>query len=283
MLASKHIMIKYTFVLLVLFFQQSVLAAETSTKQNTYLEVARTQLSLAYENYNKGDIKASKKNLQHAIKWLSLVEQHSPSEKVKSEAKKLAAKIDDFRSKLNKSSGKSDLARFWHQATSLIMRESEHLIHSYIEQSTLNEIAKHLLNAKLHFYTAEHDLFVSHDSNDATLELDESLHYLAQAEKLAMSEKKVSIKKLTASVNELKSLTAQHKDAWKQNALIQSLDSAIENLNKAESVASPPTRMKIESIQQTITDLKKDMLLTSLRVKYDSIMSDFVRTVNNIK
>ena len=77
--------------------------------------------------------------------------EHSRSETIKVEAQKLATSIDNFRLTLNKSSKKNDMARFWHQATSLIKRESEHLIHSYSESSTNNEILRYLLDAKMLF------------------------------------------------------------------------------------------------------------------------------------
>ena len=279
---SKHAAFKYILVLLILFFHQALLAGEPAKDKNTYLEVARTQLSLAFDNYNKSDITAAKENLKHASKWLNLAEEHSRSETVKSEAKKLAVEISKFRLTLNKSSEKNDMARFWHQTTSLIKRESEHLLHSYIEQSTRNKILKHLLDAKMHFYTAEHDIFFSHDSNDAILELTKSLEYLSQAESLATPEFNAYIKNLISSINELKSLSEQNKDAWKQDDLIHSLENAVNNLNKAQSVASPPAKLRIESIKQAILKLKKDVLLTSLKVKYDLIMSDFRRTINNI-
>ena len=279
---TKHAAFKYILVLLILFFHQTLLAGEPVNNKNTYLEVARTQLSLAFENHNKGDNAAAKENLKGASEWLYRAEKHSQSEKVKSEAKKLAREVDSFRLTLNKSSEKNDMARFWHQTTSLIKRETEHLIHSYTEQATHNRILKHLLDAKMHFYTAEHDIFYSHDYNDVTLELTKSLEYLALAEPIATPELKLYIKNLIASINELKSLSEQNKDAWKQDDLIHSLENAVKNLNKANSVASPTTRIRIESIKQAILKLKKDELLTSLKVKYDSIMSDFSRTINLI-
>jgi len=147
---------------------QSSLADEQGKGENTYLNAARTQLNIAFENYNKGDIAASKKNLKHASEWLYKAVRHSQSDIVKNEAQKLAEDIDGFRLTLNGSSEKNAVARFWHQTTSLIMRESEHLVESYAEASANNRIFRHLLYAKMHFNNADHDLFLSHDSSDAT-------------------------------------------------------------------------------------------------------------------
>jgi len=278
----KHSVIKYVFILSLSLCYQSLLADERGKDESTYLKVARSQLNIAFENYNKGEISASKKNLKHASDWLYKAVQHSRSDIVKSEAQKLAASIDSFRSTLNKSSEKNEMARFWHQATSLIKRESEHLIHSYTESSTSNKILRYLLDAKMHFYTADHDLFSSHDSSVANIELKSSLKYLTQAESLARSKVKPHVNNLITRIKELISLSELDRNAWKPDTLIHSLENAIININKAESVASPPTRLQLELIKQSISKLKRDTLKTSLKVKYESIMVEFNRAIKNI-
>ena len=282
MIFSKYSAIKYILALLLAFTCQSLLAAEPVDNKNTYLETARTQLSIAFDNYEKGDVSASKKNLEHASDWLYKAVVHSRSDTVKSEAKQLATEIDEFRSKLNAASEKTDMAKFWHRASSLIIRESEQLIHGYIEQSAQNRVLKHLLDAKMHFYTAEHDLFISHDSDNATLELRDSLEYLSQAASVATPELKPRINNLISSLDKLIVSSGKNKEAWKENALVNALQSAVTSLNKAESVASPPTRMRIDSIIETILNLKQDTQSTSLKLKYDLIMSDFGQVINNI-
>jgi len=279
---SKHTIFKYIFILLLPLCYQSLLADEHADDDNTYLNVARTQLDIAFENYNKGDITASKQNLKNASEWLYKAEKHSRSETVKVEAQKLAASIDSFRLKLNKSSEKNDMARFWHRATSLLKRESEHLIHSYTESSTKNKVLRYLLDAKMHFYNADHDLFISHDSNNANLELRSSQEYLAQAESLAKSKVKKDINHLITRIDELMSLSGLYKNAWKQDTLVSSLEKAINSLSEAESVASPHTRLQLEIIKQTISKLKKETLKRSLKTKYDEILTDFSRAINNI-
>lgn len=278
----KYKLIKYTIIFLLPLCYQSLLADEQIKNSNTYLNVTRTQLNIAYDNYNKGAISTSKRNLKNASEWLHRGVQHSKSEIVKTEAKKLAEDIDSFRLTLNKSSEKNDMARFWHKASSLIQRESEHLIHSYTESSTNNKIMKYLLDAKMHFYTAEHDIFFSHNSVDATIELKNSLEYLEQAESLVKDKTNPYITHLISSINELISISESSKNAWKQDTLIHSLESAIKNLNEAESVASPPMRLRLELINQTTSKLKKDILKRSLKEKYESIMVDFRRVINNV-
>lgn len=67
-----------------------------------------------------------------------------------------------------------------------------------------------------------------------------------------------------------------------KNTLIDSLEKSFNNLSEAQSVASPPTKMRLETIKQSISMLKEDVQKTSLKVKYESIMEDFSRAINNI-
>ena len=102
----------------------------------------------------------------------------------------------------------------------------------------------------MHFYTAEHDLFFSADSNDINLELKKSLEYLYQAKSLSKSTVKPYVNHLIAGINELISLSESNKNVRKQDTLLHSLKNAINNLSEAESVTSPPTRLRLESIKQ---------------------------------
>ena len=159
----KRCPISLIFILLLSLNMQPVLAEEQPGNDNTYLQVARDQLSIAHDKYNEGDITGSKHSLKKAGDWLNKAVEHSEYEKVRTEAEKLASEIDQFHLTLNHSSGQSDIVRFWHQATSLVIRESEQLIHSYTTSSNDSTTLRHLLDAKMHFYLADHDLFDSHD------------------------------------------------------------------------------------------------------------------------
>ena len=261
---------------------QPMLAEEQINNDNTYLHVARDQLGLAFEQYNDGDITASKQSLRKASDWLNRAVTHSEYDTIKTEAQKLAAEIDSFRTTLSQSSEQNDISRFWHQATSLLLRESEHLIHSYITTSNDNATLKHLLDAKRHFFLAEHDLFVSHDSKDAVRELNDSLEYLAQADAIAKPKVEARIKKLIENIRVLISLTESSKNSWKNNMLINSLDNAINNIANAESIATPSVKLRLKLIEQNIYQLKLDMQRTDLKTKYDSIMVGFTRAIKSI-
>ena len=278
----KHHPFSVIAIILMSLYIQPILAEEQTNNDNTYLQVARDQLSLAFEQYNDGDIAASKQSLRKASDWLNKAVTHSEYDTIKTEAEKLASEIDSFRLTLSHSSEKNDISRFWHQATSLILRESEQLIHSYITTSNDNTTVKHLLDAKMHFYSAEHDLFVSHDPKDAVQELNDSLEYLAQANAIAKTKVKARINKLIDDIKVLISLTESSKDSWKKNMLIDSLDKAIINIANAESIATPPIKLRLKSIEQDIYQLQSDMQRTNLKSRYDSIMVDFTRAIKSI-
>lgn len=282
MINAKHYPISVIVIILISLYIQPILAEKQTNNDNTYLHVARDQLSLAFEQYNDGDIAASKQSLRKASDWLHKAVTHSGYDTIKTEAEKLASEIDSFRLTLNQSSEQNDISRFWHQATSLILRESEQLIHGYITTSNENTIVKHLLDAKMHFFLAEHDLFVSHDPKDAVQELNNSLEYLAQADAIAKPKVEARINKLMDDIKVLISLTESNKDSWEENMLIDSLDMAIINIVNAESIATPPIKLRLKSIEQDIYQLKSDMQRTNLKTRYDSIMVDFARAINSL-
>lgn len=278
----KHCSVSLIIVILMSFYMQPVLAEEQPGKDNTYIQVARDQLSIAIDQYNEGDIAESKHSLKKASNWLNEAVSHSEYEKVRTEAESLASEIDSFRLTLNHSSGQNDIVRFWHQATSLVIRESEQLIHSYIDSSNDNTILRHLLDAKMHFFLAEHDLFYSHEMKDAIQELNISLEYLDQADAIARPGLEARINKLINNIKALVTLTESSKESWEKDEIIQSLDMAIKNVADAESLATPSNRSRLKSIQQDIDQLKSAIQKTNLKTRYDSIMSDFNRTIRNI-
>ena len=276
----KHYRILVIFIMITSLYIQPSQAEEQPANDNTYLHVARDQLSLAFEKYNKGDISAAKNNLRKASDWLNKAITHSKYDTIKNEATKLTSEIDSLRLTLNHSTEQNDISRFWHQATSLIIRESEQLIHSYVKSSNDNITLKHLLDAKMHFFLAEHDLFVSYDMEYAIEELNDSLEYLNQAVSVAEPELKTRINNLINKIKEVASLTEVSKDAWKKDKLLGSLDKAINNIKSATSNATPPTRLRLNSINQDIQKLKQDILTTNLKTRYDSIMADFTRAIH---
>jgi len=276
----------FLFILILFVFLNSLsLHAQTeqqTNSENTYLHVARSQLTIAFDEYNKGNIPESQKRLKKASEWLYKAVNHSKSDKVQLESEKLAAKIDSFRLTLNKSSEQYDLVRFLHHASSLVKRETEHLIHSYTESSENNRTLKFLLDARMHFYNADHDLFVSHDSADAKLELDSSLEYLDKAKAIAPPDLKLNVEKLLKNIHDLTLLTESNHDLWEQNNLVLSLNQSVKNLIKAEAIASPAEKLQLNLIIKNIQKIKSDAQKTNIKIKYNSIMTDFTLAINSI-
>ncbi|MCW8933896.1 MAG: hypothetical protein OQK98_04150 [Gammaproteobacteria bacterium] len=255
---------------------------QPTNSENTYLHVARNQLTIAFEEYNKGNIPESRKSLKKASEWLYKAVNHSKSDKVKLESKKLATEIDSFLLTLNKTPEENNLGQFLHQASSLIKRESEHLFHSYTESSNNNRTLKHLLDAKMHFYRADHDIFVSHDSSDAKLELESALEYLDEASAIARADIKPLVNKLAQKVNNLILLTESNQNNWKQNNLVISLDRSVKNLNNAKKIATPADKLRLNLIIDNIDQIKLGIQKNNIKIKYNSILLDFTVTINSI-
>lgn len=280
----KHKAFQFTLIVFTLLYTLSLYAQaeEQTTSENTYLHVARNQLTIAFAEYNKGNIPESRKSLKRASEWLYKAVNHSKSDKVKLESKKLATEIDSFLLTLNKTPEENDLGRFLSQASSLIKRESEHLVHSYTESSNNNRTLKHLLDAKMHFYRADHDLFVSHDSTDSKIELENTLEYLDEANSIARPNLKPRVKKLIQKTHNLILLTESNKKNWNQNNLVKSLDLSVKNLSKAKKIASPEDILRLNLIIDNIKTIKSDIQKNNLKIKYNSIITDFTETIDSI-
>lgn len=280
----KHKAFQFTIIFFTFFYSLPVYAQteQQTNSENTYLHVARNQLTIAFEEYNNGNIPESRKSLKRASEWLYKAVNHSKSDKVKLESKKLASEIDSFILTLNKIPEENDLVRFLHQASSLIKRESEDLVHSYTESSNNNRTLKHLLDAKMHFYRSDHDLFVSHDSNDAKLELENTLEYLNEANSIARPDIKPRVKKLIKKTHSLMLLTESNPNNWNQNNLVKSLDKSVKNLSNAKKIAASEDILRLNLVIDNINQIKSDIQKNNIKIKYNSIMAGFVETINSI-
>ncbi len=283
-----NIIKKYSFflslILFVFVYTQTVLAKDQTDNDNSSLHTARDHLSDAFKKYNSGDINSAKQNLKQASDWLDKAISHSKSDKVKSEAKKLSTEIKNFRDTLEHSSEQQQnaLSRFWHRVTSLIKRESDHIIHSYTKSQNDNTTLKYILNAKMNFYVADHDLFVSHDPKNAIKELDGSLKNLVEAEAIANPDLKTRIQKIIKNIKTLQQLTGSDKVIWKKDKTVHSLDKAISNLTTAEASATPATILKLKLLEKNILQVKNDIQKSNIKLKYDLIMADFKQIIDNI-
>jgi hypothetical protein len=250
--------------------------------ENDNLNQARLNLSQAIDNYQNKNIEATRKNLELASEYLTKAAQNSTTDKAKEEAAKLAAAIDKFRENISQASEDQEngLTRFWHQTTSFIMREADQLTHSYIALATDEKTLKHLLDAKVHLFTAEHDLFVSHDAKDAEKELDNTLDYLNEAERVAKPVTRKRVTDLISDIQMLKEKINTRNKIWRKDSVIQSLNKALTNLDEANEKASPATKLRIAALKTDIDDLRKQEGESNIRNDYESAMSTLQSIIN---
>ncbi len=256
---------------------QSKINVKSSTlpgNEENALNEARVKLEEAFTSYRLGDTEVTKQYLDAATKRLKIAAQTSQSEKVTEEAHNLAIEIDAFKEKLSTTSDQdgNSLVRFWHQTTSIIKRETDQLIHSYIELSNSEETLKHLLDAKLHLYNAEHDLFVSHDEEDAVQELDRVSNYLFKAAQNVNQEIKTKVNALSGDIQRLKEKVVLTNDVWKSGSIALALDDAFNNLTEADRIATPKFKLRIEMLKSDILELRNDVKRSDVKNEYDAAM-----------
>jgi len=281
------------------FITSSAISAETvseavqknTNKENTQINsdesalgVARLKIEKAINNYREGDTDASKRNLENAIESLNKAADDSQTEKAREESRKLAIKIDEFKEKLNQTSAQdgNSLMRFWHNTISIIKRETDHLIHSYKELSVSEKTLKYLLDAKMHFFMAQHDLFVSHNNVDAIKELDNVLDYLDEAGQVAKPSIQKKVLNLSKKIYVLKEQIKPGQEAWKNNDLVLSLKQAIDTLNKAKSNASPQIKLRIESLETEMQLLRVDVGRSNIKNDYEFLIVMFRDIINEL-
>lgn len=267
------------FVLLAAFCFMVQSAQDTA---NNALENARTELQNAHEYYAKGDIEAARRNLSTAHKSLELAAAEIKSDRAKEETARLADEIRDLDEKVEHDSrlDQSTLSALWHKVTAIIARETDESIHGYRELSAAEATLRPLLDAKMHLYLAEHDLFFSGDVGKAQKELEKTLKFLTEASEKSDGGIKESVNKLVASVRRLQS---QSRDgSWVINDIERGLNDAASSLAEAAKNASPPVRVRLESIRSDILKLGEDIDRTNLRVDYDAARAALSRIVNSL-
>lgn len=253
-------------------------------KQDNALNRTRILLEKAFDSYQQKDIKQTKEYLRNATELLNESSLNSKTEKVKLESKKLAQEIENFYHKISLSSElhENKLARFWHQTTSIIKRETDQLIHRYNKLYIAEKTLKHLLDAKMHLFTAKHDLFVSHNEEDAIEELSEAIDYLDKAEQVAILPIKSKVESLRKDIQSMKNAKTPTASSWKQNEILISLDVAFTNLNEAKRNAAPTLKLRIETLQHEIDKLRKSIDFDNLKNDYDSATTRLITIIHEL-
>jgi len=241
-------------------------------------------LGLAFDAYRKGDLEQTGTQLNAAGESLQKARGNSKSEKARDETAKLANEIEDFKTRLSQHDAKQEnsLARFWQRATSIIKREAEQLIQDYVDLSNSEKMLKHLLDAKMHFFTAEHDLFISHDAEDAARELSYTLEYLNQASEVPVPAMQLRIESLGFDIRSLKESLTSTKQSWVNDSVIQSLDKALIDLSTVDSRAAPAFKLRVESIQADIRSLRANVARENIRNRYESAMATLKTMINEL-
>ncbi len=249
------------------------------------LSAARDQLEQAFSSYRDQDIEATRNHLRQARDLLDQSVLNSASQTVKTEAKKLVDEIESFEQKLVAGSAEEEgsIARFWRRATSFIRRETEQLLHQYIELSQNEKTFKHLLDAKMHLFIAEHDLFVSNDTRDAYEELDKVLVDLDLASQQAVGQFKPQVDELTEKVTALRKLMSASEESWLGSEVIEHLQNAHSDLLLAEQTAKPETSLQISIIRHQIESLRREEETRNLRNDYDAIMEDLKLIISKLE
>lgn len=255
-----------------------------SGSEEKSLDIAREKLSNAFDSYKNGDIDATERNLKQATEWLKKASRSSKTEKARAEAHKLAMEIDSFKGQLNRLSEQqeNDLARFWHRVTSLISRETDELIHRYVELSTAEKTLKYLLDAKMHLFTAEHDLFVSHEAEDAGEELGMVLDYLKEGGQVARPAIRDRLAALSKDIRLLKDNINTKQAIWKNDSVIQALDKALQDLAEADKNASPALKIQIDAVKTDIHALRVDVARNNIKNNYESAMATLQKIIHEL-
>ena len=234
-----------------------------SIEANHPLAMAHQQLEKARVHYQKGEIDQVKTNLDAASKWLQ-------GHQTNNEAIELASEIKQLQEKINHPSKEDEnaISRLWHRSSALVVREIEHVTKSWNDSSAANATLKHIIDARMRFSYAEHDLFVDHSAEKARYEIDSTLAYLDKANEVAnprVRETIISLKK------DIQQLPTSNTNADEIKIIMQALDVASTSVDKASHSISPEIQARSKKIAEEIRNLKKDIFILEKRQQYDSV------------
>ena len=129
---------------------------------------------------------------------------------------------------------------------------------------------------------AQHDLFVSHNDEDAIKELDNVLDYLDEASQVAKPSIQKKVVNLSKKIYVLKEQINPEQEAWINNDLVLSLKQAMDNLTKAKSNASPRIKLRIESLETEIQILRVDVERSNIKHDYELAIMELRGIINEL-
>lgn len=241
-----------------------------SVESNHPLAMAHQELKQAHEDFNKGDVDRVQKELNTASEWLQQPGL-SDNRKTKDQAAALAREIQELQQKINHPSAEHEgaIARIWHRSSALVEHEIQHMAKSWSDVSTANKTLKYLLNAKLHFHYAEHDLFADHDSDNANKEMSYTITYLDEADKVATPQIRQQISVIK---EDIQALAKSHANTHDQQNILNALDMASASIHQASQGAALLIQARLKSLATEIVSLKNDIAMLEQKQQYDAIL-----------
>lgn len=158
----------------------------------------------------------------------------------------------------------------------------QQLVDSYVSSSNTNKTLKHLLDAKMYLSSAEHDLLVSHDKESAKGDIENTLLYLKDAEKVALLSIKNQIAYLINDLKKLEIKTSKAKESGKNSETDELLAKANQYLQDAKQNASAEIQKDITDITTQINNLRGKIEHDNLREAYESVMVSLSHIISNL-
>jgi hypothetical protein len=235
----------------------------SASKQNP-LAMAHQQLDQAREHYEKGEISQVSKDLKAASKWLQGLKSNNHSITLANEIKQLQEKINQ-----PSIEHENAILRLWHRSSALLERSVEQVTKSWKDSSTASMTMKQLIDARLYFSYAEHDIFANHNTAKATEELKNTLAYLDKAYEIAIPRVR---KEISAIKKEIQQLPTSQTNIEEDKEIIQALNNASISIAKSSHSQNPKIQARSKAIARQITSLKRDIFLLEKQQQYDAIM-----------
>ncbi|RTZ67453.1 MAG: hypothetical protein DSZ29_00760 [Aquificaceae bacterium] len=244
-------------------FSNSVVA-DTSNP----LTIAHQQLEQAKQSLNTGDTEAFNKNLKLAQESLQTVAM-TGDDKAKNEVHALMLEIQQLQAKDTSEDKEGAISRLWHKSSALLEREVTQLSKNWHDASQANKTLKYLLDARLHFNYAEHDLFINHDPENLKSEIESTLSYL---EKASSSTKPAIHKKIETIKIDIMHLLTDKANTEEEQAIIKSLNLAYDSMLNVSQNTHSDLKTKSEKISLEIKTLQQNIILLKKKEQYDELM-----------
>lgn len=155
------------------------------------------------------------------------------------------------------------------------------LVDSYINSSNKDTTLKNLLDAQMYLSEAVHDLLVRKNKESAQGDLQKTLNYLLEAEKVAQPDIKLQLITFVDSIRGLAEKTTNLTIPGNNNETDKLLAIANNSLVQAKEKASPKTKIEIQSIIASISKVRMQIEHENLREDYERAMHALSKIIDN--